>query len=219
MKCAPTSPSFSISSFPEANSVVPCYPETGNPKAGNPKAGNPETTPSKKAQSETTRGIRSIFCVCVLPVAICLFFSTDLVAQSKSSKSRSTAKRSTERKSTAKKSSKRGTTTKKDSSSKSRTRLPRYFTHLKLTEEQREDVRQLQAKQKKEMETMLKQLEELREEHMDNLEDLLSRTQKTLLNKYKAGTLKVGEKTGNQSQSKSASSSGKKSTRKSSRKN
>jgi hypothetical protein len=74
-------------------------------------------------------------------------------------------------------------------------RLPRYFTHLNLKVDQLEEVAQIQSRYKAEISALANQLAELKEEQQNKLEKVLTRTQKTLLNKYKSGALKVGKKT------------------------
>ena len=110
-----------------------------------------------------------------LAILVCLVSTWELSAQTKSkSKSRSTSQS-------------------KAKQVESRGRLPKYFAHLKLKEEQREEVFSVQSKYKKEIADLTKELENLKESQQEDLYDILSRTQKTLYNKYVAGTLKVGE--------------------------
>ena len=78
--------------------------------------------------------MKNLFRLCVLFVAVSCFGSAELSAQSKSkTKSKTTASKKT--------------SSKKTSSG----RLPRYFTHLKLDEAQRDEVLQIQADYKKQL--------------------------------------------------------------------
>ena len=121
--------------------------------------------------------MKNLFRLCVLVVAVSCFGSAELSAQSKSkTKSKTTASKKT------------------SSKKKSSGRLPRYFTHLKLDEAQRDEVRQIQADYKKQLADLNEKMAELKEEQQGALEDVLTRTQKTLYNKYVAGTLTVGNK-------------------------
>ena len=146
--------------------------------------------------------------VCFLLVTI---VSVDSVsAQSKSSKSKSSASKKT---STSKSSSKK--------SSKSTGRLPAFFGQLKLKDDQRTDIYDIQSKYKSEMDAMAKKLEELKEKQTKEVEGVLTRTQKTLLNKLRKGsssevasTAKSSAKKASSSKSSSKKPSTKKSTSK-----
>ena len=74
-------------------------------------------------------------------------------------------------------------------------RLPRYFTHLNFKVDQLEEVAQIQSRYKAEISALANQLAELKEAQQNKLEKVLTRTQKSLLNKYKSGALKVSKKT------------------------
>lgn len=128
--------------------------------------------------------IKVIFCT----VLIWQFAAADLPAQSRSG---SKAKSSAKKKSTAKRKVSRG-------------RLPRYYTHLDLDDEQRDEIFDIQEAYKEKLAELKEQLEELRELQAEEYKDVLTRSQVITLNKYLAGSLKVG---GKKSTSKTSSKS------------
>lgn len=134
--------------------------------------------------------MKTAFKLFALSASLFLFCASEISAQSKSSTS---SKASTKQVKGSGKS--KSSKPKFSRSSSGPRRLPRYFAHLKLKEEQREEVFQVQAEYKQEINALMNQLAELKEEQQERLEDILTRTQKSLLNKYKAGTLKIGNRT------------------------
>lgn len=144
--------------------------------------------------------------VTVAAALIFCFCQVDVWAQTKSTRTKSSRAKSSRSQSSSK-------------SGSFKPRLPKYFTHLKLKEEQKEEIYSIQEKYRKKIEDLTKELAKLKEDQLEECEDVLTRTQKTLYNKYKAGTLKIGSKPSSSSpssKSKTKSSSKSKSGKKSS---
>lgn len=114
-------------------------------------------------------------------------------------------------------SSKASTKTEKKETSKYH-RLPTYFGQLKLKDEQRQEIYSLKEKFGPKIEALEKELEELNQEMDDAIEDVLTRTQKTALNKLRDGSSKtktVSSSKSSKSKSESESSDSKSSSAKS----
>ena len=124
----------------------------------------------------------------------------DSAANAQSSRSRSSAsqKKSSSR---STKSSSKSRSTKSKSSSKNR--LPAYYAQIGLKDEQRDEIYEIQDSYRKEIAALQKKLDDLREDMTDEIEDVLTRTQKTKLNALKRAAASGSKSSGSKTSSKS----------------
>ena len=148
-----------------------------------------------------------------------LAIDSDVSAQSSRSKS-SSQKRSSSKSSKSKSKAKSGSSSSRSRSSSSKSkssasghRLPAYYAQVGLKDEQRDEIYEIQDKFKSEIQALEKKLADLREKMNDDIEDVLTRTQKTKLN-----ALKRAASSGSKSSSTKSSSSKKSSSSRSSSK-
>lgn len=131
-------------------------------------------------------------------------------ANAQSSRSRS----STQKKSSSKSSSSRSrsSSSRSKSSSKAKTakvsangnRLPAYYGQIGLKDEQRAEIYEIQESYKSEIASLEKKLAALKEKMNDDIEDVLTRTQKTKLNSLKRAAASGSKSSSSKSSSKSS---------------